>query len=136
MTEEMAARLGRYRTRQGLSQEALAECIGVSRQAISRWERAKAVPDIDNLIALAGVYGVSIDTLLYAEPGEAAKTANREIKGILIKQYGKKNRLLEWDSLEPDEYGYINIRYYETTQSRLWMRKKWEEKKGEEKEHG
>ena len=136
MTEEMAARLGRYRTRQGLSQEALAECIGVSRQAVSRWERAKAVPDIDSLIALAGVYGVSIDALLYAEPGVEAPPEHREVRGILIRQKGNAHRLLEWDSLEPDEYGYINIRYRETTQSRLYMERKWEKRRGEEKEHG
>lgn len=47
-------------------QEELAEQLGVSRQAVSKWERSESSPDTDNLIALARLYGVSIDELLYA----------------------------------------------------------------------
>lgn len=52
---------------QGLSQEALAEKLGVSRQAVSKWERSESSPDTDNLIALAKLYGVSLDELLYVD---------------------------------------------------------------------
>lgn len=51
----------------GLSQEALAAQLGVSRQAVSKWERSESSPDTDNLIALAALYGVSLDELLYGE---------------------------------------------------------------------
>ncbi len=47
-----------------LSQEALAEKIGVSRQAISKWERGEASPDTDNLLMLSSLYSVSLDDLL------------------------------------------------------------------------
>ena len=57
----------------GLSQEALAAQLGVSRQAVSKWERSESSPDTDNLIALAALYGVSLDELLY---GEAANDAD------------------------------------------------------------
>lgn len=50
-----------------MSQEALAEKLGISRQAVSKWERAEASPDTDNLILLARLYGVSLDELLRTE---------------------------------------------------------------------
>lgn len=64
MNLEIATRLVQLRKANGLSQEALAEKLGISRQAISKWERAEASPDTDNLIALASLYGMTLDTLL------------------------------------------------------------------------
>ena len=64
MNVETANRLVTLRKRAGLSQEELADKIGVSRQAVSKWERAESSPDTDNLIALAGIYGVRIDDML------------------------------------------------------------------------
>lgn len=64
MTLETAARLAALRRTAGLSQEGLAEKLGVSRQAVSKWERGEACPDIDNLIALSDLYGVSLDGLV------------------------------------------------------------------------
>lgn len=63
----MAQRLADRRKAAGLSQEALAAQLGVSRQAVSKWERSESSPDTDNLIALAALYGVSLDELLYGE---------------------------------------------------------------------
>ena len=63
----MAQRLIDRRKAAGLSQEALAAQLGVSRQAVSKWERSESSPDTDNLIALAALYGVSLDELLYGE---------------------------------------------------------------------
>lgn len=59
-----ANRLQQLRKMNGYSQDVLAEKLGVSRQSISKWERAEASPDTDNLIALAEVYGLSLDELL------------------------------------------------------------------------
>lgn len=69
----MAQRLVDRRKAAGLSQEALAAQLGVCRQAVSKWERSESSPDTDNLIALAALYGVSLDELLY---GEAAGDGN------------------------------------------------------------
>ena len=63
----MAQRLVDRRKAAGLSQEALAAQLGVSRQAVSKRERSESSPDTDNLIALAALYGVSLDELLYGE---------------------------------------------------------------------
>ena len=67
MNIETAKRLYEYRKAHGYSQEELAAKIGVSRQAISKWERSESSPDTDNLIALPQLYGVSLDTLLMGE---------------------------------------------------------------------
>ena len=67
MNIEIANRLVNLRKEHNLSQEALAEKLGISRQAVSKWERAEASPDTDNLILLARLYGVSLDELLKTE---------------------------------------------------------------------
>ncbi len=52
------------RTKHGLSQDELAEKIHVTRQAVSRWENAETVPNIETLKALSKLFDVSINTLL------------------------------------------------------------------------
>lgn len=64
MNNKTAERLYDYRRANHFSQEELAEKIGVSRQAISKWERGESSPDTDNLIALARLYNISIDELI------------------------------------------------------------------------
>ena len=58
------------RKKAGLSQEALAERLGVSRQAISRWEMGNTIPDAENLLQLSQLFGVSVDYLLHDEQGQ------------------------------------------------------------------
>ena len=72
MTLETAARLTQLRKERGLSQEELAEKLHVSRQAVSKWERAESSPDTDNLIALGQLYGVTLDELIHGGQAEAA----------------------------------------------------------------
>jgi len=67
MNIEIADRLVKMRKKKGYSQEELADKLGLSRQAVSKWERAEASPDTDNLICLAKLYNVSIDELLSTE---------------------------------------------------------------------
>ena len=64
MNVETAQRLADLRRSKGFSQEGLAQKLGLSRQAISKWERAESSPDTENLISLARLYGVSLDELL------------------------------------------------------------------------
>ena len=64
MNIEIANRLQKLRKEKGYSQEELADALGISRQAVSKWERAEASPDTDNLICLAKLYNVSLDSLL------------------------------------------------------------------------
>lgn len=78
MNLEIATRLVGLRKANNLSQEALAEKLGISRQAVSKWERAEASPDTDNLIALAKLYHVSLDELLKINDEEENDVAIRE----------------------------------------------------------
>lgn len=59
----------------GMSQEALAEKINVSRQSISKWESGETVPEIDRIIELSKVFSVSTDYLLLS--GEVESLTNR-----------------------------------------------------------
>lgn len=57
-------KLKQIRSEQGLSQEQLAEKIGVSRQAITKWETNKGLPDVENMIILAEIFKVTLDELV------------------------------------------------------------------------
>lgn len=70
MNVSIAQRLATLRREHGLTQEQLAERLGVSRQAVSKWERTESSPDTDNLIALARLYGVTLDELVYGPAGD------------------------------------------------------------------
>jgi len=74
MNIEIANRLLELRKEKNFSQEELAEKIGVSRQAVSKWERAESSPDTDNLIELARLYEVSLDELLFTTEPIPRKT--------------------------------------------------------------
>jgi len=67
MNVEIANRLVQLRKQSNLSQEELAMRLGISRQAVSKWERAESSPDTDNLIALASLYRLSLDDLVHSD---------------------------------------------------------------------
>ena len=60
-------KLKQYRTNHGLSQEQLAEKIGVSRQAITKWETKRGLPDVENMIILAELFKLTLDELVLEE---------------------------------------------------------------------
>ena len=78
MNIEIADRLVKLRKEHNLSQEALASKLGLSRQAVSKWERAEASPDTDNLVALAELYGVPLDEILNGPKAQEEDTPNNE----------------------------------------------------------
>lgn len=65
----LSERIYTLRRKQGLSQEQLAEKIGVSRQAISKWEGGLSTPELDKLKALSDCFGVTLDELTSEEKG-------------------------------------------------------------------
>lgn len=78
-------KLYRLRRERGMSQEALARDLHVSRQAISRWELGEVVPDTENVLAVSRLFGVSTDYLLRedcASEGEtpAVQAAEKSLK--------------------------------------------------------
>ena len=56
-----------YRTKFNLSQSELGDQIGVSRQAVTKWETDTGIPDINNIQSLAKIFHISIDTLLLSD---------------------------------------------------------------------
>ena len=64
----LSKKLYDLRKQRALSQEQLAEQLGVSRQAVSKWESGKAVPETDTLIAISQYFAVSLDELVKEEP--------------------------------------------------------------------
>ena len=70
MQVRMTERLIQLRQEQGLSQSGLAEALGVSRQAVSRWETGAAMPSAENLFCLSRLYGVPMDELIRGEEAE------------------------------------------------------------------
>lgn len=85
------------RKAKGLSQETLAERIGVSRQALGKWEKDTALPGLDNLQAAAQVLGVSVDTLLgtgCADPAPAVTLdAMRDLLAARDAEQRRRRRL-------------------------------------------
>lgn len=63
LPEPLGARIRSFRTQQGLSQEALAEKLDVSRQAVAKWERGASLPSTANLLALSRIFGCSVSEL-------------------------------------------------------------------------
>jgi len=106
MNIEIANRLVQMRKEKGYSQEALAHQLGISRQAVSKWERAESSPDTSNLITLAKLYNISLDELLNtdqdrfesAEPliNENLKTeVNEDDKIINVSELKRKAKGLD-----------------------------------------
>ena len=67
-------KIAALRKEQGMSQEALGEKLGLSRQAVSKWEADQAVPTMDNLMELSKLFGVPVDTLLRPDAELVPKT--------------------------------------------------------------
>ena len=65
---EFSKNLSRERKARGLSQEELAARLGVSRQAVSKWETGEAAPDLSKLLALADALDLPLDTLCGRTP--------------------------------------------------------------------
>lgn len=70
----MADRIQKLRKEKGIFQEELAQNLGVSRQAVSKWESGQSLPDLDKVIGMSDFLGVSTDYLLKGtEPSETGK---------------------------------------------------------------
>lgn len=77
MSDMLARRLGSLRRGRGLSQEELARKVGVSRQAISKWECGESCPSTENLIALAAIYETDLNGLCGQGAAETREESGR-----------------------------------------------------------
>ena len=80
MNESMGTIIRRLRKERGLTQEELAELIGVTFQAVSKWENDTGMPDISQVVPLANVFGVTTDTLF----GTQTADTDAEIEDFII----------------------------------------------------
>ncbi len=96
------------RKAKGLSQEELAEQLGVSRQAVSRWELGQTLPDIPNLLQLCELFGVSADYLVKDE--EQANVKNDQNAKTIAKL-----------TREREKVRYQARRYYYTAWAAVLM---------------
>lgn len=99
----LADKILSLRKKSGLSQEEFAEKMGVSRQAVSKWEGAQSVPDLDKILMMSEIFGVSTDYLLKDEIEEAEtvsqpdESKNPKVSAELANEYietKKKTSLL------------------------------------------
>ena len=74
----LGTNISRLRAEHHLSQGDLAEALEVSRQSVSKWETDSSVPDLDKLVKLSQIFGVSLDELVTGEAGPAAEEAPPE----------------------------------------------------------
>ncbi|MBP5342507.1 helix-turn-helix domain-containing protein [bacterium] len=105
MNIEIANRLQKLRKENGYSQEELADKLGISRQAVSKWERAESSPDTDNLIVLARLYDMSLDELLYDNE------SNEEIRRRTLDKSEEESIKLSDDEGQAIEIKNKNVRF-------------------------
>lgn len=82
-------KIAALRHEKGMSQEALGEKLGLSRQAVSKWEADQAVPTMDNLVELSRLFGVPVDTLLRPDEPLPSKEQNPS-EGVKLSAEGLK----------------------------------------------
>lgn len=94
----LGQRIQELRKRVGLSQEALGEALGVSRQAVSKWEADGGIPELDTLIAMSRLFGITIGELLGVEapvpPQEEERSAgiSQEEMEAILRRYSEESR--------------------------------------------
>ena len=71
----LGEKIYRLRVERGLSQEAFGEMLNVSRQSVSKWETDQSLPEVDKIVAISEMFGVSTDYLLKESEKRAAETA-------------------------------------------------------------
>lgn len=95
----LGRRIQEGRRTAGLSQEALGEQLNVSRQAVSKWESDAAIPELENLIAMSRIFGISVGELLgVEEPSECMELSERELaplEAIAVRYAGEQKRWME-----------------------------------------
>ena len=87
----LGKRIYDLRTAKNLSQGDLAEALDVSRQSVSKWETDTSVPDLDKLVKLCDLFGVSMDELVRGERPEAAQSVEQKTK---LKQWLENKRVI------------------------------------------
>lgn len=89
---ELAEKIQMQRKKEGLSQEAFAEKMGVSRQAVSKWELGITKPDVDKIVMMSDLFGVSTDYLLKNQADNEQKERVVYYREVIPWEFEKKSR--------------------------------------------
>jgi len=97
----LADKILNLRKKNGWSQEELAEKLGVSRQSVSKWEGAQSIPDIDKILQMAGLFGVTTDYLLRDELEEESRpeipqAEESSLRRVSLEEADAFLRIKEW----------------------------------------
>ncbi len=108
-------KLAEARKKQNLTQEQLAERLGVTRQAVSRWESDAAYPETDKIVRMAQILEVSCDYLLQDGVDEKGKPVTSPVTRLLKQAQGKRVKLTfyEEDSGMPILHEWCVIRDFD-----------------------
>ena len=87
---ELGGQIKRHRTRLGLSQEELADRIFVTRQSVSNWENSRTYPDLQSLLRLSDLFGLSLDELIKGD----IETMKEEINRLEIQKMNRWGGIL------------------------------------------
>ena len=94
----IGTRIMEIRKKNNLSQEAFGETLGVSRQAISKWEMDASIPDVDKLILMSQLYEVSVGYILGVEEKKATQvyipTTESSLHGVLVHTFRSSSACL------------------------------------------
>lgn len=104
----LGQRIQQLRKDKGLSQEALGEFLGVSRQAISKWESDATIPEIDNLIAMSRLFEIPVGVLLGVEEDDPASPAAEELTDR------------EWEAVEAIVKRYLEQAQPQKPRHKIW----------------
>lgn len=83
MTQTFGSRISALRKEKGMTQSALAEKMGVTDKAVSKWERDLSFPDVGSLPKLAQIFELSVDELLQGTPVPKAETAGENASDLV-----------------------------------------------------
>lgn len=86
---EIAVQIRKHRTESGLSQKDLADKIYVTRQTVSNWENGKSYPDIQSLLLLSQLFGVTVDQLIKGD----LETMKQEISQEAVDSFNREGRV-------------------------------------------
>ena len=117
MEHDIGSKIKAARIEKKLTQEQVAELLGVSRQTISNWENGKSYPDIISVIALSDLYSVSLDELLkgnqkmaeHLEESTNVVKSNKKLTGAILLNIILMILLIALNMLLPEGTYYLVI---------------------------
>lgn len=120
----LGERIKNQRTRAGLSQERVAELVGVSRQSVTKWESGQSAPSTENLFRLAEIFGTTVDMLLDIPDEKNEQSTNQAQIKELASQIQYLNRVESARKAEAERVRIENEKRTEELQNKsnkVWL---------------